>query len=57
VRFRAARTNDPDKNARRPEFVIRHEAPGKTDYRFDLKVARQAPTQPGPQSLVHVDVE
>jgi hypothetical protein len=49
--------NDPDKNARRPEFVIRHEAPGKEDYLFDLKVAGQAPAQPGPRALIHVEFE
>ena len=49
--------NDPDKNARRPEFVIRHAAPGKTDYRFDLKVAGVAPVPAGPRALKHVEFE
>jgi hypothetical protein len=49
--------NDPDKNARRPEFVIRHEAPGKTDYRFELKVAGVAPVQAGPRTLRHLEFE
>jgi hypothetical protein len=49
--------NDPDKNARRPEFVIRHAAPGKTDYRFDLKVAGVAPVQAGPRALIHLEFE
>jgi len=42
--------NDPDKNARRAEFVIRHQAPGKTDYVFNLKVAGVPPVKPGPNA-------
>jgi hypothetical protein len=45
--------NDPDVNAKsHPEFVIDHQAPGKTDYQFNLEVAAQAPvTSPGPHAV------
>jgi hypothetical protein len=49
--------NDPDKNARIPEFVIDHRAPGKTDYVFNLKVDGRPPAQPGPNALVHLEFE
>jgi hypothetical protein len=49
--------NDPDRNAKRPEFVIRHEAPGKTNYRFNLKVAGERPVQPGPNAVTHLEFE
>jgi hypothetical protein len=49
--------NDPDKNARRPEFVIHHAAPGKTDYRFDLKVAGVEPAQAGPRAFIHLEFQ
>jgi hypothetical protein len=35
--------NDPDVNANRPEFVIEHQAPGKTDYAFNLPLAGETP--------------
>lgn len=34
--------NDPDKNAQDSQFVIQHQAPGKSDYSFDLKVDSKA---------------
>lgn len=44
--------NDPDRNQQIPEFNIVHEAPGKTDYIFDLKVADQdGIDNPGPKAL------
>jgi len=49
--------NDPDKNAQCPEFVIDHQAPGKTDYLFDLKVAGTPPVQPGANALIHLEFE
>jgi hypothetical protein len=45
--------NDPDVNAKKPEFVIDHEAPGKTNYEFNLTVAGETPVEtPGPKALV-----
>jgi len=45
--------NDPDVNAKKPEFVIDHQAPGKTDYTFNLSVAGETPpAAPGPKALV-----
>jgi hypothetical protein len=47
--------NDPDKNALLPEFKIVHQAPGKKDYLFDLKVAGQEGTEtPGPNALTEL---
>jgi len=43
--------NDPEKNAKVPDFVINQEAPGKSDYKFDLKLAGQEEAQPGPKAL------
>jgi hypothetical protein len=44
--------NDPQKNLDNPEFVIEQKEPGKSDYRFDLKVAGKDPvTTPGPQAF------
>ncbi len=45
------RYNDPDKNAKNPEFVIEHKAPGKTNYEFNLKVPDVPPGSLGPHSL------
>ncbi|HEX4072436.1 MAG TPA: hypothetical protein VHX68_14745, partial [Planctomycetaceae bacterium] len=45
--------NDPDVNSKKPEFVIDHQAPGKTDYTFNLSVAGEAPpSAPGPKAFV-----
>jgi hypothetical protein len=50
--------NDPDKNALVPEFKIVHEAPGKKDYVFDLKVASQeAIATPGPNALTELRLQ
>jgi hypothetical protein len=47
--------NDPDKNAQNPEFNIVHQAPGKEDYLFDLKVAGQEGVRmPGPNALTEL---
>jgi hypothetical protein len=47
--------NDPEKNANNPDFHIDHQAPGKTDYVFDLKVSGQQGSQtPGPRALTEV---
>jgi hypothetical protein len=47
--------NDPDINGKKPEFTINHEAPGKTDYAFNLIVAGEpSPAKPGPKSLIQL---
>jgi hypothetical protein len=46
--------NDPDKNASKPEFQITVDAPGKSDYRFNLAVAGEQPATPGPHSVTEV---
>ncbi len=43
--------NDPDKNSTIPEFVIDHQAPGKSDYRFNLEVAGKEGLAAGPHAL------
>ncbi len=49
--------NDPDKNAANPELVVDHEAPGSTQYDFDLKIAGKEPGTPGPHSLTGLHEE
>ena len=45
--------NDPDVNSKKPEFVIDHQAPGKTDYTFNLSVAGETPpAAPGPKAFI-----
>jgi hypothetical protein len=45
--------NDPDVNSKKPQFVIDHQAPGKTDYEFNLTVAGETPpAASGPKALV-----
>jgi hypothetical protein len=47
--------NDPEKNARIPEFKIEHKAPGKSDYLFNLAVAGEtAVSQPGKFALTGI---
>ena len=47
--------NDPDRNEKVAEFNIVHEAPGREDYAFDLKVAGQpAVGMPGPKALTEL---
>ncbi|HEV3300997.1 MAG TPA: hypothetical protein VG055_15205 [Planctomycetaceae bacterium] len=47
--------NDPEVNGKKPEFTINHEAPGKTDYAFNLNVAGETPpAQAGPKSLIQL---
>jgi hypothetical protein len=45
--------NDPDVNSKKSEFLVDHQAPGKTDYMFNLSVASEAPlATPGPKAFV-----
>jgi hypothetical protein len=45
--------NDPDVNSKKPDFVIDHRPPGKTDYTFNLSVAGETPpAAPGPKAFV-----
>jgi hypothetical protein len=45
--------NDPDVNSKKPEFLIDHQAPGKTNYTFNLSVAGETPpAAPGPKAFV-----
>ena len=45
--------NDPDVNSKKPELLIDHQAPGKTDYTFNLSVAGETPpAAPGPKAFV-----
>jgi hypothetical protein len=46
--------NDPTKNANSPEFKIDHQAPGKKDYAFDLKVADREKVSPGPKAVTTI---
>jgi hypothetical protein len=47
--------DDPEVNQGRPEFIIEHRTPGKTDYVFDLKIAGEEPVQtPGPKALTEL---
>jgi hypothetical protein len=46
--------NDPEKNAKVPEFKIDQQAPGKSDYKFDLKLAGQQEAEPGPKALTTI---
>jgi hypothetical protein len=44
--------NDPEKNAKEPQFNVTLEPPGKTDLYFDLAVAqKKAVTKPGPDAV------
>jgi hypothetical protein len=43
--------NDPEKNAKIPEFVIDLQPPGKTDYVIDLQVEGRDPVTPGPKAV------
>jgi hypothetical protein len=44
--------NDPDKNQQ--NFNIDHQAPGKTDYAFNLDMAGKEAAQPGPHALTNM---
>lgn len=47
--------NDPDVNAKNPEFVIELKPPGKTDCAFELKVAGENPVEaPKPQAVTEI---
>jgi hypothetical protein len=40
-------------NSKKPEFLIDHQAPGKTDYTFNLSVAGETPpAASGPKAFV-----
>ncbi len=45
--------NDPDVNSKKTEFLIDHQAPGKTDYTINLSIAGETPpAAPGPKAFV-----
>jgi len=45
--------NDPEVSSKKPEFLIDHQAPGKTDYTFNLSVAGETPpAAPGPKAFI-----
>jgi hypothetical protein len=47
--------NDPEVNAKKPEFSIDHKAPGKSDYQFDLKIAGVEPVKtPGAHAMKEI---
>jgi hypothetical protein len=46
--------NDPEKNVKVEQFVIDQKAPGKSDYKFDLKLAGQEAAEPGPKALTEM---
>jgi hypothetical protein len=48
------RYNDPQKNLQTSEFHLDHQAPGKTDYLFDLKIEDQQPVNPAPTALTAI---
>ena len=48
--------NDPEKNAASDRFNIEHQARGKTDYVFDLKIEGEEPiSTPGPKAVSAID--
>jgi hypothetical protein len=45
--------NDPEVNSKKPELLIDHRAPGKTDHTFNLSVAGETPPEaPGSKAFV-----
>ena len=47
--------SDPDHNAKRPEFVLNLQPPGKDDYHFDLTVAGKPPlAKPAPHAVTYM---
>ena len=46
--------NDPDANSKLDEFVINHQAPGKTDNAFDLQIEGREPGVPGPHAVTKI---
>ena len=47
--------NDPEKTQTEyPDFKIEHQAPGKKDYAFDLKIAGRDEVAAGPRALTHI---
>jgi hypothetical protein len=46
--------NDPEKNAKSPEFNLDLQPPGKDDYQFNLSVAGKEPGAPGPHSITKI---
>jgi len=48
--------NDPERTGREAEFMIEHQAPGRTDYVFDLKLAGRDPVEkPGARALIGIE--
>jgi hypothetical protein len=47
--------NDPDQNAKLPTFAIKHAAPGKSNYVFELELAGHEPVStPGSRSVTAI---
>jgi hypothetical protein len=47
--------NDPDVNSKKTEFLVDHDKPGKTDYRFNLNLAGETPPpQAAPKALIQL---
>jgi hypothetical protein len=47
--------NDAGRNQKEnPDFKINHQAPGKTDYAFDLKIAGREAAAAGPKALTQI---
>jgi hypothetical protein len=46
--------NDPDKNGKIAEFNVDHQAPGKSDYAFNLDIAGKETGTPGPHALTGI---
>jgi hypothetical protein len=46
--------NDPEQNSKDPDFVIVHQAPGKTSYAFNLEVAGKEPATAQPHALTEI---
>ena len=47
--------NDAERNQKEyPELTIQHQAPGKKDYYFDLRIAGRDEVAPGPKALTQI---
>ena len=50
--------NDPEVNGKKEQFTIDHQAPGKTNYSFNLNVAGETPVATaGPKALTHISTD
>jgi len=48
--------NDPENNAKVPEFNVEIKSPGRSDWQFDLAVAGKEPvTNPGSKAITKLD--